>query len=189
MNPVRRRTGSIGHAASLTIGDTGRPASEIQPPFCPGLAEGSAVSRTEEGRLITISPELHDQVQAKAESMNVTIDQMVGVLLKLGLAEQQRREAEIDALVERHRSGNDPVGRRCPRRGSVRIVKLAQWREIPSAVRNHLRDRMQDRRITTADLKQLQVRMIRKFQTEIGYKTRRACRWPLMLRLALAFPG
>ena len=33
MNPVRRRTGSISHAASLTIGDSGRPVSKFSPRF------------------------------------------------------------------------------------------------------------------------------------------------------------
>lgn len=58
----------------------------------------------------TLSLEIYDQVKAKAEAMNLTVDQMVAVLLKLGLAAQERRESELDQLVQRHRDGDPSAG-------------------------------------------------------------------------------
>jgi hypothetical protein len=54
-----------------------------------------------------ISPELHSQITAKASAMSVSFEQAVEALLRIGLAEQSRREQELAGLVEQYCQSTD----------------------------------------------------------------------------------
>ncbi len=57
---------------------------------------------------MTISPELHSAIHAKAEAMQTDFCCLVEVLLRFGLEVQNRREAEIATLTEQLRNSDDP---------------------------------------------------------------------------------
>lgn len=57
---------------------------------------------------MTLSAEILDQVSAKARALRLSFDETVTALLRLGLKAQERREHDLDLLVDRLHSTGDP---------------------------------------------------------------------------------
>lgn len=57
---------------------------------------------------MTISPELHSAIHAKAQAMQTDFNKTVEVLLRFGLEVQNQREAEVAILTERLQNSDDP---------------------------------------------------------------------------------
>ena len=55
----------------------------------------------------TLPIELHEAIQAKARLVSATFDQTLEVLLRTGLAAQDLRESEIEALAQRLASSDN----------------------------------------------------------------------------------
>jgi hypothetical protein len=53
----------------------------------------------EEKAAVSISPQLQQQVAAKASSLNLSFDQALAMLLSIGLTAQALREKEIERLA------------------------------------------------------------------------------------------
>jgi hypothetical protein len=53
----------------------------------------------EEKATVSISPQLQQQVAAKATSLNLSFDQALAMLLSIGLTAQALREEEIERLA------------------------------------------------------------------------------------------
>ena len=57
---------------------------------------------------MTISPELHSAIRAKAEAMQTDFCCLVEVLLRFGLEVQNQREADVAILTARLCESDDP---------------------------------------------------------------------------------
>jgi hypothetical protein len=57
---------------------------------------------------LRLSPELRQQIEAKALSLNLDLHTVVAVLLKLGLRAQDEREEELQRLAQALPSSTEP---------------------------------------------------------------------------------
>jgi hypothetical protein len=57
---------------------------------------------------LTLPSELKKSIEAKAQALGVDFDEVIAVLLRCGLAEQNKKEQEISRLAEQVASSSEP---------------------------------------------------------------------------------
>ena len=77
--------------------------------ICENNGMGLVLEREKRATItLTLPSELKKSIEAKAQALGVDFDEVIAVLLRCGLAEQNKKEQEISRLAEQVASSSEP---------------------------------------------------------------------------------
>jgi hypothetical protein len=113
-------------------------------------------------RSISLRPEINSKVQVLAKRERRSTNQILEKLIEAGLETQENEKRRFFELAERLIAATRPSERQRLKEELARKtfgawVPKIQWTDLPSALRDHLFERLRERKITVDDLYQLKL--------------------------------